>query len=221
MPWESELSVTRLGLLAQYGGAGDPNPPARLAGGQSGVLARWRRTAAREAGRMDRALVLGKLINRFVRGPLRRLGAKPRGRELVDWRVGSRLLRPGLGAPAQRPALSLGAFRPGRDCGRGWLQECKDFCIFYINKILIPVVVQVGPHGGHCVHHPCGPCTPSSAPPVHVRRVGRDCLLLSPRQAPWLQPRSGPTRLEGAAGRRAQCWGRCSSSSRVSAMPKK
>lgn len=110
-----------------------------------------------EAGRMDRgmdrALVLGKLINRFVRGPLRRLGAKPRGQELVDWRVGSRLPRPGLGAPAQRPALSLGVFGPGRSCGRGWLQECKDFCIFYINKTLLPVVVQTGPRGGRCVHH--------------------------------------------------------------------
>jgi len=57
---------------------------------------------------MDRALVLRKLINRFVRGPLCRLGTKPRGQELVDWRVGSRLPSPGLGAPAQRPALPWG-----------------------------------------------------------------------------------------------------------------
>lgn len=69
---------------------------------------------------MNRALVLGKLINRFVRGPLCGLGAKPQGRELVDWRVGSRLPSPGLGGPAQRPALFLGySGRGGAVAGAG------------------------------------------------------------------------------------------------------
>lgn len=61
-------------------GAGEPDPPARLA-----------KAREQQRGRLDgqtegwtEPLVLGKLINRFVRGPLCGLGAKPRGQELVD-----------------------------------------------------------------------------------------------------------------------------------------
>lgn len=59
------------------------------------------------------------------------------------------LPKPGLGAPAQRPALSHGVFRPGgtrlryKDgtelAQQDGLEECTDFCIFYINKTLIPI----------------------------------------------------------------------------------
>ena len=163
---------------------------------ESGLRREGRRQgeAGRTDTRMDRALVLSKLINRFVRGPLCRLGAKPRGRELVDWRVGSRLPSPGLGAPAQRPALSLGVFRPGRSCGGGWLQECKDFCAFYINTTLIPMVVQAGPLGGPCVHHPHGPCAPPLLPPHpcaerQTETSSRSVLGRPPGSGPALVPR--------------------------------
>lgn len=221
---QNPVTPLHLGLLAQYGGAGDLLQGWLGGNVESGLRREGRRQgeAGRTDTRTDRALVLSKLINRFVRGPLCRLGAKPRGRELVDWRVGSRLPSPGLGAPAQRPALSLGVFRLGRSCGGGWLQECKDFCAFYINTTLIPMVVQAGPLGGPCVHHPRGPCAPPLLPPPSMcGEADRDFLSLSPGQATRLRPRSGPTRLEGMGGLRAQCWGGCSSPSRVSAMPRK
>ena len=91
-------------------GAGEPDPPARLA-----------KAKEQQRGRLDgqtegwtEPLVLGKLINRFVRGPLCGLGAKPRGQELVDWRGGSSLPSPGWGPPIQRPALSLGVVHTGQ-----------------------------------------------------------------------------------------------------------
>ena len=115
LSWESALRATpSLGFLAQYGGAGEPDPPARLA-----------KAREQQRGRLDgqtegwtEPLVLGKLINRFVRGPLCGLGAKPRGQELVDWRGGSSLPSPGWGPPVQRPALSLGVVQTGAKVGR-------------------------------------------------------------------------------------------------------
>ena len=95
-------------------GAGEPDPPARLA-----------KAREQQRGRLDgqtegwtEPLVLGKLINRFVRGPLCGLGAKPWGQELVDWRRGSSLPSPGWGPPVQRPALSLGVVQTGAKVGR-------------------------------------------------------------------------------------------------------
>lgn len=124
LPWESEFSVTpaRDSWLNMGGRRPRSSCKAGRGGGQSRVLAKGKSSSR---GRLDRRtegwtepLVPGKLINRFVRGPLCGLGAKPRGRELVDWRVGSSLPSPGLGPPAQRPALSLGVFRPGWSWGR-------------------------------------------------------------------------------------------------------
>ena len=64
LSWESALRATpSLGFLAQDGGAGEPDPPARLA-----------KAKEQQRGRLDgqtegwtEPLVLGKLINRFVR----------------------------------------------------------------------------------------------------------------------------------------------------------
>ena len=95
-------------------GAGEPDPPARLARQENSSGGDW-------TDRLDgwtEPLVLGKLINRFVRGPLCGLGAKPQGQELVDWRGGSSLPSPGWGPPVQRPALSLGVVQTGAKVGR-------------------------------------------------------------------------------------------------------
>lgn len=86
------------------------------------------------------------------------------------------LPKPGLGAPAQRPALSLGVFRPGgtrlryKDgtelARQNWLEECTDFCIFYINKTLIPIFLSLQDHTGAYVCTTHVDPTPSPCLPV-------------------------------------------------------
>lgn len=86
------------------------------------------------------------------------------------------LPKPGLGAPAQRPALSHGVFRPGgtrlryKDgtelARQNWLEECTDFCIFYINKTLIPIFLSLQDHTGAYVCTTHVDPTPSPCLPV-------------------------------------------------------
>lgn len=74
----------------------------------------------------DRAepLVLGKLINRFVQGPL--VDEGPRlGDGLVAWRVGSSLPRPRLEASSPETSSDPGVFRPGGSWGRAGSRNVK------------------------------------------------------------------------------------------------
>lgn len=121
LSWESERRVTpSLGFLAQYGGQESPILPQG-----------WPRREQRQ-GRLDgqtegwtKPLVLSKLINRFVQGPLCGLGAKPRGRELVDWRGGSSLPSPGLGAPSPETSSVPRGVQRGAKVGRAGSRNVK------------------------------------------------------------------------------------------------
>lgn len=66
------------------------------------------------------------------------------------------------------------------ELGQGWFRECKDFCVFYINKTLIPVVVQAGPRRGLCVHHCVDPVPLPLRPPPMSGGWGEtfSCLVL-------------------------------------------
>lgn len=131
--------------------------------------------------------MLSKLINRFVQGPLCGLGAAPQGwAGSLEGRVHH--AQPTPGSPQLRDQLCPWGCPGQVQLGQGWLQECKDFCDFYINNTLIPLVVQAGPLGVHV----CGPCTPSSASPIHMGRSGRDFPLLGPGCAAQLQSHSSP-----------------------------
>lgn len=71
---------------------------------------------------------------------------------------------PHLGAPSSETSSVPGGVQARLQLGQGWLQECKDFCGFYINNTLIPLVVQAGPLGVHCVDP-----APLPLPPLSMR----------------------------------------------------
>lgn len=181
-------------------GAGDLGLPARLAGevelGPGQGEQSSRRMDQRTDGRTESPLGSAGSINSLCGVPF------------VDQRASregglARPPGPGPGAPSPETSSGPGGIRPGQGWDRGWLEECKDFCILYINKTLIPMVVQAGPGGSPHVHHSCGLCAASRLP-WRWGRLGKRSSFRRPGLAALLWPHSGPAQLArwGSAGLR-------------------
>lgn len=109
-------------------------------------------------------------------------------------------------------------YKDGTELARqDWLEECTDFCIFYINKTLIPIFCPFRT----TQRLMCVPPMWTLHPPFAFLFDGEDWGEIIPPQACAGHPVPAPAHRLGEKQPWAQAWGSCSSPSRDSAMPRK